>query len=278
MKKYILLVPGLLFLLIAAGFTMLTGPASADPDAKVYVCKYVGTPGVDEVLQTGNNPIEVSVNAIPGSDGLEAEALIGFEFADAQGRSVVIAVSAGPGGGQGDEPTIEDCPPPRGPPVCPEGTDNAGQEIPEGQTAEEFCNDVEEPPVCPEGTDNAGQEIPEGQTAEEFCNDEDEQLVCPPGTVNAGQEIPEGQTADEFCDVAGEELSACPAGSDRPGQIIPEGQTAEEFCNNDNAPPNPPNPEGEQETPPEVLGEQERAPMQPAVPAAGIPTAVDAGM
>ena len=115
----------------ALGATMLVGlsslavPAfSADPGdpQKVFVCKYVGTPDLDERLQTGNNPIEVSVNAIPGYTGQEASALIGTAFADAQGRSIVIAVSAGPGGGQGDEPTIEDCPAPDGPeepPVVP---------------------------------------------------------------------------------------------------------------------------------------------------------------
>lgn len=75
---------------------------------KVYVCKYVGTPGVDETLQTGNNPIEVSVNAIPGWDGTT----IPFPFTDAQGNSVVIAFSDGPGSGQGDEPDRSDCPTP----------------------------------------------------------------------------------------------------------------------------------------------------------------------
>ncbi|MFY9227700.1 MAG: hypothetical protein WAO28_00005, partial [Candidatus Microsaccharimonas sp.] len=40
-----------------------TGPPDSEPK-KVFVCKYVGTPGVDERLQTGNNPISVSVNAI----------------------------------------------------------------------------------------------------------------------------------------------------------------------------------------------------------------------
>ena len=100
------------------GLSSLAVPAFAtDPSEpqKVYVCKYVGTPDVDERLQTGNNPIEVSVNAIPGYTGQDASALIGMEFADGQGRSIVIAVSAGPGGGQGDEPTIEDCPAPDGP-------------------------------------------------------------------------------------------------------------------------------------------------------------------
>ena len=42
-------------------------PVSATDNAKWFVCKYVGTPGVDEALQTGNNPISVSENAIPVS-------------------------------------------------------------------------------------------------------------------------------------------------------------------------------------------------------------------
>lgn len=75
---------------------------------KVYVCKYVGTPGVDERLQTGNNPIAVSANAIPGWDG----STIPFPFADAHGKSVVIApVTDGP------EPSVSECPDPEEPPV-----------------------------------------------------------------------------------------------------------------------------------------------------------------
>jgi hypothetical protein len=67
------------------------------------------------------------------------------------------------------------------PPVCPEGTDNAGEEIPEGQTEEDFCTDEVVPPVCPEGTDNAGEEIPEGETEESFC-DAPTVVVDPPET------------------------------------------------------------------------------------------------
>ncbi len=61
---------------------------STDPDAdysKVYVCKYVGTPGQDERLQTGQNPINVSVNAIRDFQG------IGSWFNDQHGRSYVVA-------------------------------------------------------------------------------------------------------------------------------------------------------------------------------------------
>src|SRR5512135_1073434 len=73
----------------------------ADSRGKVYVCKYVGIPGIDERLQTGQNPIEVSVNTIP------PPVVIGSYFPDAQGRSYVLGfVPMVP------EPDREDCPPP----------------------------------------------------------------------------------------------------------------------------------------------------------------------
>ncbi|NUS51228.1 MAG: hypothetical protein HOQ22_09355, partial [Nocardioidaceae bacterium] len=65
------------------------GVAQAQTESKkVFVCKYVGTPG-DERLQSGNNPISVSVNAINGFNG------VGSFFNDAQGRSYVIAFDTG---------------------------------------------------------------------------------------------------------------------------------------------------------------------------------------
>lgn len=76
---------------------------------KVYVCKYVTTPGGTEVLQTGNNPISVSVNALPaGFNGT-----FPFEFVDAHERSVAFAYAL-PGTPQGEEPGVENCdsPPP----------------------------------------------------------------------------------------------------------------------------------------------------------------------
>lgn len=65
---------------------------------KVFVCKFVGTPGIDERLQTGQNPISVSVNAIPNFQG------IGSYFADAHGRSLVLAFDEGQA-----EPDISAC-------------------------------------------------------------------------------------------------------------------------------------------------------------------------
>ena len=42
----------------AVGLVALSAPAhAADASSKVWVCKYVGTPGDDEVLKAGKNPI-----------------------------------------------------------------------------------------------------------------------------------------------------------------------------------------------------------------------------
>jgi hypothetical protein len=65
---------------------------------KVFVCKYEGTPGVDERLQTGNNPISVDYKS-----GREP----GGFFNDAQGRSYVLEYDTGQ-----DEPGVSECPPP----------------------------------------------------------------------------------------------------------------------------------------------------------------------
>jgi len=89
------------------GATTTSSGATTTTEApkKVFVCKYVGTPGVDERLQTGDNPISVSVNAIPLGN-----VQVGSEFADAQGRSVVIAFDVGQ-----PEPDVSECPSPVGP-------------------------------------------------------------------------------------------------------------------------------------------------------------------
>jgi hypothetical protein len=85
-------------------------------NTKVFVCKYVGTPGVDERLQTGNNPISVSVNAIKDYKG------VGSYFVDAQGRSFVLAEDTRTGGGQEGEPSADQCPAP----VVPDDSDSPG--------------------------------------------------------------------------------------------------------------------------------------------------------
>ncbi|MGM0386419.1 MAG: LPXTG cell wall anchor domain-containing protein [Actinomycetota bacterium] len=83
--------------------TLMARQPDQGPAPKVYVCKFVGTPDVNERLQTGQNPIEVSSNAIPDWDG-EGAPPVGYEFADEQGRSVVIGTVP-----MDPEPTILDC-------------------------------------------------------------------------------------------------------------------------------------------------------------------------
>lgn len=95
---------------VVASATMLAtgvGVANATPGTphKSYVCKYVGTPGVDERLQTGQNPIYVDNASLkPNPDGIVE---VGDAFADKHGKSVVIVantVKLDP------EPTIDACP------------------------------------------------------------------------------------------------------------------------------------------------------------------------
>jgi uncharacterized repeat protein (TIGR01451 family) len=151
-------------------------------EGKVFVCKYVGTPGVDERLQTGDNPISVSVNAIP------AGASIGAYFADKQGRSFVLAFDTGQ-----DEPDVSECPQPEVPPTdaCPNIEGNQ-TEIPDGMVKDEHGNCVTPTPptdACPNIEGNQTH-IPDGMVKDEHGN-------CvtptspPPPTVKS----------DEFMDV-----------------------------------------------------------------------------
>jgi Putative Flp pilus-assembly TadE/G-like len=75
-----------------------TGYGSQAHD-KVYVCKYVGKPGQNERLASGQNPILVNYN-----ENWNGQTL----FLDAQGYSVVIALHDTPGPGPDPEPTCPD--------------------------------------------------------------------------------------------------------------------------------------------------------------------------
>jgi hypothetical protein len=180
-------------LVMSSGIALMVTatPANAAAD-KVTFCHSTGSnsnPWIEET--TSVNAFYVGhVLADHTSDVYPAVSFV------KQGETINVAA-------QGDQAVLGNhCLPVETPPeVCPEGTDHAGETIPEGETAESFCDDETPPAVCPEGTDNAGQEIPEGQTAEEFCTDEvSPPEVCAEGTDNAGQEIPAGQTAETFCD------------------------------------------------------------------------------
>lgn len=86
-------------------------PASAtkpDPAHKDYVCKYVGKPGVNERLQTGQNPIWVDTAAT--TPGWYADL-----FKDAQHSYVIVADTLR----LDPEPGIDKCAPVVQPPVEP---------------------------------------------------------------------------------------------------------------------------------------------------------------
>jgi hypothetical protein len=100
----------------AVGLVTLSAPAHAAPaSSQVWVCKYVGTPGDDERLQTGNNPILVSGNSVDKPK--DGQVFVGDQFADAQGRSVIVQI-------EGDEPDADICSP-TPPPVVPTTTPTA---------------------------------------------------------------------------------------------------------------------------------------------------------
>src|SRR4029077_6223697 len=92
-------------IVVLAALAAMPALATEGTPHKAFVCKYVGTPGVDERLQTGQNPISVDFASL---DDIPA---IGVFFTDAQGRSVVIAIDEGQ-----PEPGVESCPSPEGPP------------------------------------------------------------------------------------------------------------------------------------------------------------------
>lgn len=92
---------GWIILAVAILLGFLIGRASATPSPKYFVCKYVGTPGDDERLQTGQNPISVSGNAIT------QPVVVGSYFSDQHGRSYVLEEDTGQ-----DEPDVSKCPKP----------------------------------------------------------------------------------------------------------------------------------------------------------------------
>ena len=103
---------------------VFAGNATAEVK-QVWVCKYVGKPGVDERLKEGKNPIAVSVNATGGAQ-------VGQWFSDAQGRSYVAGIvkpgEPAPACPTPPEPTTPPTetpttPPPTGTPTTPAPTD-----------------------------------------------------------------------------------------------------------------------------------------------------------
>lgn len=68
-------------------------PTNAHASDSSFVCKFKGTPGVNEVLKPGKNPISVGTD-LP----------VGAWFNDAQGRSIVLVKDVGQ-----KPPSVLDC-------------------------------------------------------------------------------------------------------------------------------------------------------------------------
>jgi hypothetical protein len=90
--KYVSIAVVLAFIVGLAATVAYAKPNDDEPNAphKVFVCKYVGTPGAGETLQTGQNPIEVDSHALEG-DGFAGS--FPFPFSDAHGKSIAIGWS-----------------------------------------------------------------------------------------------------------------------------------------------------------------------------------------
>jgi hypothetical protein len=103
----------------AVGLVALSTPAhAADADSQVWVCKYVGTPGDDEVLKEGKNPIEVNGNSVDKDKN--GQVFVGDQFADAQGRSVIVQIG-------GEDPGAGICSPTPPPVIQPTATPTAAR-------------------------------------------------------------------------------------------------------------------------------------------------------
>jgi hypothetical protein len=82
-----------------------TDNPAVDENGKVWVCKYVGQPGVDERLKDGKNPIRVSWNTLqPNIVSSADEVTIGMSWTDAHDGSHVVVIEPG-----------TDCPAPAAP-------------------------------------------------------------------------------------------------------------------------------------------------------------------
>lgn len=102
--------------LASIGLVAVTTPAfAADANSKVWVCKYVRTPGGQEVLKSGKNPIEVSGHSVDKDK--DGQVFVGDQFADGQELSVIVQIG-------GDDPGPGICAPT--PPVTPENPNTPG--------------------------------------------------------------------------------------------------------------------------------------------------------
>lgn len=74
---------------LATGWSASAAQGGKDTVHKVWVCKYVQKPGVNEVLKGGKNPIFVDWHSLTGKTTAPK---VGDTFSDAQFKSVVVQI------------------------------------------------------------------------------------------------------------------------------------------------------------------------------------------
>ena len=161
--------------LVVAVLFGTAGATKQEEPKKVFVCKYVGTPNVDERLQTGQNPISVSIKAIKDYEG------VGSSFADKQGRSYVVALDTGqaepacPSGGTVTPVIIDQCP----------NIDGVQASVPEGfELVDGKCVEViPEVDVC-ENIDGVQTTIPAGYNWDDNVCTKIEGTPLPPEAID----------------------------------------------------------------------------------------------
>jgi hypothetical protein len=249
------------------------GCPPVDNGKKIVVCKYVGTPPgeLDHIVIVSEN----TLNNLVDDNGNPFSGSFPFSWTDAQGQTTEgsIAIRYATDGEQAQTVSLSECPGGEQPEVCPEGTDHAGDPFPVPGD-EESCNEEPNPgpDTCPEGTDKAGETIPQGETAEEFCDDDNDEDVCPEGTDHAGDPFPVDGDEKSCND---DDVNPGPNCDEDPTQEgCDEGKP-----NNPgqpNSPSNGPTVKGAQATAPGATNAP--AGQSAGTPAARVPTAVDAGL
>jgi hypothetical protein len=111
------------------------------------------------------------------------------------------------------------------PPVCPPGSNLAGQPIPGNNVNN--CYTSTPPPVCPPGSNLAGQPIPGGNVNNCYTTPPP---LCPADSDRPGQPMPGGNILNCYNGNPPPEV-LCPAGTDLAGLPMPQGNPA--LCDDD---------------------------------------------
>ena len=237
------------------GTTTSTSTSTSTPTSTTTTSQEQKNKEIQEIVESADSPEEARVTLVLG--GYSLEDLYGA-FPGIDKNEIERQWNCADPVYAADNPQI--CgfvDPPREETICPEGTDLAGQEAPEGNL--DNCNIAGPSLTCPEGTDLAGQVAPDGNL--DKCNIGEppppEPTICPEGTDLAGQVAPDGNL-DE-CNISvlpeppeeppepPEEPTICPDDSDTPGVLAPEGNL--DNCYIDTPPPPFECPEGQVRNP-----------------------------